>query len=332
LIELLVVIAIIAVLIALLLPAVQSAREAARRSQCKNALKQIGLALHNYHEMANMFPPGKIQNRVDTCATSGAVLTNTWGVGNSLSWRVMILPQMEQMPIYNSINMNDWLPADCGPRRWGTTQLAQTTIIPVYLCPSDSTDPKRGGGGEAGTNYGGMYASGLLRTNGLCEYPPQNQDEPRECPQHNLSPTSAGDTDLQAGMSYRGRKLGDLSDGASNIPLVGEIYRLKGFEYNRGGTITDRTGQRCRRWTEENGFCGADGTRQPNNPLRDDIDWADWSNRGNVGARPVSSLHTGGAQILFADGAVRFINNGIDGLQWRQLCSAQGNETVQLPF
>ena len=104
LIELLVVIAIIAVLIALLLPAVQSAREAARRSQCKNALKQIGLALHNYHEMSNMFPPGKIFNRIDVCNLRGGTASNTWSVGNSGSWRVMVLPQMEQMPVYNTIN------------------------------------------------------------------------------------------------------------------------------------------------------------------------------------------------------------------------------------
>src|SRR5713101_2624318 len=97
LIELLVVIAIIAVLVALLLPAVQQAREAARRSQCKNNLKQIGLALHNYHEMAQMFPPSKI---------FGPTSCNGWIRGNSLSWRVMILPQMDQAPLFNTINFS----------------------------------------------------------------------------------------------------------------------------------------------------------------------------------------------------------------------------------
>src|SRR5262249_23727481 len=139
-------------------------------------------------------------------------------------------------------------------------------------------------------------------------------------------------TQLQyGGMSYFGRRIMELADGASNVPIVGEIYRNKGFFYTNQ-TTTDLTGQRCRRWIEENGFCGADGARPPNDPLKDDIDWQDSSNRGNVGARPVSSLHTGGAQICFGDGAVRFINNGINIVTWREICSSRGGETTQLPY
>src|SRR4249920_1165294 len=85
LIELLVVIAIIAVLVALLLPAVQQAREAARRASCKSNLKQIGLALHNYHETANTMPPG-------------------WIGGNRWGWAVMILPQIDQAPLYSTLS------------------------------------------------------------------------------------------------------------------------------------------------------------------------------------------------------------------------------------
>src|SRR4051794_22157681 len=97
LIELLVVIAIIAVLIALLLPAVQSAREAARRAQCINNLKQLGLACHNYHDIVGSFPPGAI-NRGDA---SG----NNWWAGVAWNWMTMILPQTEQTPLYNAINI-----------------------------------------------------------------------------------------------------------------------------------------------------------------------------------------------------------------------------------
>src|SRR5262245_58340939 len=96
LIELLVVISIIAVLIALLLPAVQSAREAARRAQCVNNLKQIGIALHNYHDQNGSFPLGG----VNYGATSAGW---TAGVTNALSWRALILPQLEQGNVYNAL-------------------------------------------------------------------------------------------------------------------------------------------------------------------------------------------------------------------------------------
>src|SRR5262245_4325453 len=106
LIELLVVIGIIAVLIGLLLPAVQSAREAARRIQCTNNLKQIGLALHNYHDTFGVFPPGGITG----FKPSGRSLIDqdwgTWWKANLMNWRALTLPQMEQNPLYNGINFD----------------------------------------------------------------------------------------------------------------------------------------------------------------------------------------------------------------------------------
>ncbi|MCA9163285.1 MAG: DUF1559 domain-containing protein, partial [Planctomycetales bacterium] len=92
LVELLVVIAIIAILIALLLPAVQQAREAARRSQCRNNMKQLGLALHNYHDSNQCFPPNSHGNATN--------------LPNGFSWRVMILPGLDQGPLYNKFNFS----------------------------------------------------------------------------------------------------------------------------------------------------------------------------------------------------------------------------------
>ena len=109
LIELLVVIAIISVLIALLLPAVQSAREAARRAQCVNNLKQIGLALHNYEESIGTFPPGYVSSINPTVVNACDLdqeMQNGVDLGTGWAWGSMILPFLEQQPLYNSINFN----------------------------------------------------------------------------------------------------------------------------------------------------------------------------------------------------------------------------------
>ncbi len=121
LIELLVVIAIIAVLVALLLPAVQQAREAARRSQCVNNLKQLGLALQNYHDMHRLFPPGYVSN----FDTSGNDTGPGWG------WAALLMPCLDQMPLYNQINFS--LPVE-------SVQNAAPRLATIAseLCPSDA--------------------------------------------------------------------------------------------------------------------------------------------------------------------------------------------------
>jgi prepilin-type N-terminal cleavage/methylation domain-containing protein/prepilin-type processing-associated H-X9-DG protein len=129
LIELLVVIAIIAVLIALLLPAVQAAREAARRAQCINNLRQIGIALHNYHDSQGSFPPGSITNTDN-------------GSGSLMTWSVFILAQMEQGPLYNATNFLGNLGRGNNGGGGGSPANYQTlsmAVVASYLCPSDGT-------------------------------------------------------------------------------------------------------------------------------------------------------------------------------------------------
>jgi prepilin-type N-terminal cleavage/methylation domain-containing protein/prepilin-type processing-associated H-X9-DG protein len=143
LIELLVVIAIIAVLIALLLPAVQAAREAARRSQCVNNLKQIGLALHNYHQTADKFPPGHGES-----ADQLAYADKAYAGWTEWSAQAMMLPYLEQGPVYNAINF-----AYCGGYNYGQVSngTAWSSIVASYLCPSDN-NAGAGGMPAPGTN------------------------------------------------------------------------------------------------------------------------------------------------------------------------------------
>ena len=146
LIELLVVIAIIAVLIALLLPAVQSAREAARRAQCTNNLKQIGLAVHNYHQATNAFPPHNM------------FLGQTLGWGYNATWEVFLLPNLEQQPLYNSVNFTVCIdPWSCLSGGGGAMNSTVTyNAIASLLCPSDN-QKARPLSPLAPTNYMGNY-------------------------------------------------------------------------------------------------------------------------------------------------------------------------------
>lgn len=136
LIELLVVIAIIAVLIALLLPAVQQAREAARRTQCKNNLKQLGIALHGYHEQVNAFPPG--------------IVTDAAGGYLGFGWSAMLLPSLDQGPLFTALGVNT------SPFPAPASALTKT-VLPVFVCPSDTgpnLNPNKGD--NAKSNYRGL--------------------------------------------------------------------------------------------------------------------------------------------------------------------------------
>ena len=155
LIELLVVIAIIAVLIALLLPAVQAAREAARRGQCGNNLKQIGLALHNYHQIHDRFPPGKSE-AADQLGYSDKQYAG-WTEWSSLA---ALLPYLEQSTVFNSINF-----AYCGGYSYGQAcnGTAWTTRLSSFLCPSDyntgGNSPAWGTGPPNTNNYRGSLGT-----------------------------------------------------------------------------------------------------------------------------------------------------------------------------
>lgn len=312
LIELLVVIAIIAVLIALLLPAVQQAREAARRTQCKNNLKQIGLALHNYSSTYNqMFPPAKIfDGNVSQC--------QGWIRGNSLSWRVMILPFNDNAPLYNTINFSEWI--QCRTFSPSTIDPIRNKVFPAYLCPSDPKDALWQN--QGGTNYASMAASGYNPSPGS-GVPSPNPPIQGSCGLN----SNVWHGDSSGALGYTGTRLAQITDGTSNSILAGEVFRGKSFYNLCAGQ--DYTGYRCHKWYEESGWCGTDTSRIPNHPLRDEVDWVDETTVGQSGSRPVSSAHTGGAQVLMADGSVRFASNSVDAIMWRNVGSCKGNDLAQ---
>ncbi|APZ93520.1 DUF1559 domain-containing protein [Fuerstiella marisgermanici] len=335
LIELLVVIAIIAILIALLLPAVQQAREAARRTQCKNNLKQLGVALHNYHDVYSMFPQGKVVDRnIRYPGCPG------WINGSGFSWRVAILPMIEQAPLYQANATDDTSITTCGsfgnqPARDRRLMLLRTAIA-AYLCPSDATLFV---GAEKPTNYPGISGGGDNAANSHGDRDPQ---------------------DRQGMLTFRGARIRDVVDGTSNTAMVGEVHR--GVLFNRySGGPSNITGQRCKWWAAESGFCHADtywppnaaaprkgnniGQTAPQNgaandtgcqsgqgPCADQVSWVDDLAPNEPGARGVSSAHTGGAQVLFGDGAVHFVNENIDTGVWRGAGTMSGGEVENMQF
>jgi prepilin-type N-terminal cleavage/methylation domain-containing protein/prepilin-type processing-associated H-X9-DG protein len=276
LIELLVVISIIAVLIALLLPAVQAAREAARRIQCANNLKQIGLALHNYNDAIGAFPPGWI-SRPDPATGDNA--------GPGWGWAAMILPQIEQPAIYNSINFP--LPIESP-----ANQTARLTKINAFICPSDaslrpqftvvddSTDNMNLGNpicDVASSDYVGCFGKGDV------------SDIPGR--------------DFGEGMFFRNKsvRIADITDGTSQTIAAGE----KSQNLARA-TWTGAVTHAAVPITElqaEDGLSPEGGdalvvshTGELNGP-----------NSLPAHADQFWSRHPGGCQFVYADGSVRFL-------------------------
>ncbi len=325
LIELLVVIAIIGVLIALLLPAVQSAREAARRAQCTNNLKQVALAAHNYHDAFTSLPPG----RKGCC----------WG-----TWQIFILPQLEQNAAYDSFNFNGnndpaarALGHDGNFRYFGVTnQTVANLDISAYLCPSDSGEnsnpPITRTVQEFGTSKRYIckyrnYVANLGNTT-LSQL---------DIPAFNIVFRGApfldmGSPNIDIGPEYSpGRTtrktadFGAIKDGLSNTLMFSEIIIPQGRDL-RGFT----------QWGDATGF---QGFLTPNSNSPDVIDGF-WCNNvaPNPPCTPVTeeldktfaarSEHPGGVVAALCDGSVKFFKESIDVFVWRALTTSNGGEIV----
>jgi prepilin-type N-terminal cleavage/methylation domain-containing protein len=308
LIELLVVIAIIAVLIALLLPAVQQAREAARRTQCKNNAKQLGLALHNYHDNFRIFPPGMIwRDGVN-------VYTNNFNDGNNTqqnpqssnmgpSWMVHLLPQIDQSPLYNNWNANLSITDP-------TNQIITGANLPAFWCPSDSNASGANQCTFAGRTWGRCNYAGSCSTTwyitGMWSSMNSNQ-------KGLFGPNSTS-------------RIASVTDGTSNTVAVWELragwnqWDPRGTYANGrvgGGLIGD-----CLNGTQGNGATGdCYGINEGTHSNGDDV----WSVNGydnpSIGMGGFSggdgqagpkSLHVGGVHALMTDGSVRFVSQNLD--------------------
>ena len=332
LIELLVVIAIIAILIALLLPAVQQAREAARRSQCRNNLKQIGTALHNYAETnGNRFAPVRdYYNRNSPNPTPWNCTAQTWVRSSGFSWRARILPYIDNAGLYQKIPWEAGQSSCQGNSGTINTEInyIRSQVIDTFLCPSDPTDFVRGG--EAGTNYAAMLATGSATQS--------------EC-SATIPIVNTGTSTQQGGYPLQGSwELRKYTDGLSTTVMVGEVFR--GRDFVGLCSNSNESANRCRSWFYGTARCGVDASRTPNSTQpasnstlfstvpsnRDEVAWVDDISGGQNGSRPTSSVHDGGAFALMGDASVRFISDSVDLTVWRATCSRAGGEPATLEF
>ena len=352
LIELLVVIAIIAILIALLLPAVQQAREAARRSQCKNNLKQIGLSLMNYHDVHKTLPPG-------------VTVSHGVGTSNHFSWTTQILPFFDQAPLFKKLNTKSDFTGTASTPAVPLNATLCATILTATRCPSDSGPDQDDSGGVANmglANYVGNYGVGL--------------------PSFNVNPRS-----VQGIMGPNTKvRIRDCKDGMSNVILAAERRNpaicglptstpVGGWAAPGAPPIAVGVLGGCTFWAAANGTPGTTYTPDLVNPagtaagteqlyqilgtttagitgtlsLTGDLNSPNWA-AGNAGTIKInktlyntstmsgdsqnattvgfSSWHTGGMQAVLGDGTVRFLSENIDGTIYENLSRRSDGRTL----
>jgi len=348
LIELLVVIAIIAVLIALLLPAVQAAREAARRSQCVNNLKQIGLGLHNYHSTNDVFPMGGSANVGVLNAPPASSEYDPW---TCWSAQAAMLPFLEQTPLYNSINFN-WAPERNDkepPTVMNST--SKNTLINGFLCPSDTnagkvqTNSYHGSvgtsiaiGGQTGQSSG-MFATWIsygLRdatdgSSNTVAYAEALCGDNRGNGRGGQNPPS-----LYRGNGVMGASgndvpfIYDVSAGTNPATVAGYLQSCLQKFNAASSNVADYRGYR---WgIGITGFTMFNHIQPPNggsykfNFCR--LGCGPTCNMDNSVSYPASSSHSGGVNALMTDGSVRFIKDSIALRAWYALGTKAGGEVL----
>ena len=362
LIELLVVIAIIAILIALLLPAVQQAREAARRTQCKNNLKQIGLALHDYLSTHDCFPPARL---APDYSVGGAVRTSYTSYPTTLpgdaatgfrSVHTFILPYMDQANIYNLIDFN--APTSVRMTQNGSPVNANydayVNAAGLFLCPSDANTGRIITENNYRANFGGATPNGGARNT---------------TSNHIIDSSTQGNGAFTIGQTTKDR---DFTDGLTNTAMFAE--RTKGGGANlsdnppnpnwdvitspnrrQGPLVTDDLFNECLNYTPAPspfhfnsmgrwlggsdfsngwpfGFYSSTLYNHVATPNWAGFDCGNWSAiidaPGEYGIVSARSMHTGGALVQMGDGSVRLVSDSIDLGVWRAVGTRNEGEVV----
>ena len=334
LIELLVVIAIIAILIALLLPAVQQAREAARRTQCRNNLHQLGLAMHNYHDNFNMFAPSIAE--INAGASSGNF---TWSDASKSSYLARYLPYVDQAPLFNAINFSGINTAWNAPNVEAQVvagELIRNKGVPVYVCPTD--DSVNLDGHSFKTNYAcsiGNQAMPACTDGNACPAALAWGPACTLYPGNNFGTGPAGHANEWNANQISGivsrlnwaAKIRDITDGTSQVIAMGEIRPQCGdharngwFHFNSlwiATTAPINFPIYCVRQTPT----GWDSATPP--PGANHCNhWQNWQT-----SQGFKSIHTGGAHFLLCDGSVKFITQNIDYITYQRLgCRRDGGQ------
>jgi prepilin-type N-terminal cleavage/methylation domain-containing protein/prepilin-type processing-associated H-X9-DG protein len=335
LIELLVVIAIIAVLISLLLPAVQAAREAARRAQCVNNMKQLGLGMHNYLSSVNCLPAGIINKEGDPVTGCARYIFS--GCQNT-PWFCLMLPHVEQGVLYNALNFDLGIEGPFLPLPLGffSNSTVFASKLSVFQCPSDRSNmfqitPQYNGGvlsGPVGTkgNYGVSWGNTYWGQDMPATSAPMRNPVTGQVPQF-----------MRSAFGFYRVGFESLTDGSSNTILCAEV--LQGELYDVRGLL----------WSSIPGGGSFFSRMPPNNPVdyyqtglfgdqlnqtifcvnEPGMDLPCTGGAGDQGAYAgARSRHPGGLNVLLGDGSVRFVKNSINMPVWLGLSTISGGEIV----
>jgi prepilin-type N-terminal cleavage/methylation domain-containing protein len=293
LVELLVVIAIIGILVALLLPAVQAAREAARRMQCRNNLKQIGLAILNYESTNKVFPTGEVHggswNTGYSASAAGSPPNHCEWDGQIGIWSNLIFPQLEQQAAYDLLDFKI-------RKQYTSANNRQVMKMPFafYFCPSD---PYKG----LTTVWGS--SDNVARI--MHYFAVSGEDEGSSTP-HKDGAVTYGHCNWHNGMFYNDSEIemGEVRDGTSNTAMICETW---------GRTTVNHT---------------EPGTDSRGMNLHNVVYFNYPPNATKVNPWKANSFHEGGVHLVLVDGSVHFINNSIDGPTWRALSTIKGGEVI----